>query len=81
MVAYFFSQMLNVVRFNILPEMEWSIEEYGQESHNFNFKYYGYRSLFLVANLNYIPVYAGIIVLLYIAALVKDSLRLTSCFT
>ena len=49
--AYFFSQMLDFPRFNILPESDWYFKNYapaGEISHNFNFKYYGYRSVNLM---------------------------------
>ena len=81
LVAFFFSQMLDVARFNVFPDWEWLHHEYGhldQGEHSTNFKYYGYKSLYLASNLNYTSVYAFLIVGMWLLALLKDTVR---CFS
>ena len=79
-VSYFFSQVLNIARFNIFPQIKW-LDESGhleEGAHNSNFKFYGYESVYLAWNLDHIAFFAIIIASLWVLALIKDTVR---CFS
>ena len=74
--------MLDFPRFSFLPKSDLYTQSFadpGDLTHDFNFKYYGYRSVHLMANLNYIPVFAAFIALFWLAAALKDLLVCCIC--
>ena len=76
LAAIFLGQLLNVARFNPFPGLIFMERDYGyllEGAHNSKFATYGYRSLYMTANLNWIVIFGAVTVIIWFLAWLKDA--------